>query len=464
MEVDTQNPHQGLPKSLSGVDYQGRRPSLAGTKRKMSPDAASASSDIDPQLIGPGVPSGTNAEGEERVSKRRSSAFETHRMEYLNLQDRRGSGDGRVGTPGTGGSGSGGGGSGGGGQQQWWGSERREAASTPVFANTPVTAGGYTTTPSSAFADGSPHGRPPPSITTFAWPTANPPADPGQKAQPPQPANEASMAPNPQSPYDPNLAMLPPPGSFPHDRRMSVPAIAPENMPASPASASSRALRSRSRPTSRTRANQSAGTSTEQSPGPSNSAPEDGAGLSHLPSKESGSTPYSRSPELRVSHKLAERKRRKEMKDLFDELRDQLPADRGMKASKWEILSKAIDFIGQLKQTHQEMSREIDMLRHEVDGFRQGIPPPFGPGGPPHSVVYGHGPPVGVPQFQPGPPGPPGSTAPPPHPQHVQPPPPHTTAQQPPHSRPGSSQNAYPPGVQPHPNGTSNTSATENTS
>lgn len=28
------------------------------------------------------------------------------------------------------------------------------------------------------------------------------------------------------------------------------------------------------------------------------------------------------------------------MKDLFDELRDHLPADRGMKSSKWEILSK----------------------------------------------------------------------------------------------------------------------------
>ncbi|TFB04027.1 Protein esc1 [Trichoderma ghanense] len=91
----------------------------------------------------------------------------------------------------------------------------------------------------------------------------------------------------------------------------------------------------------------------------------------------SGSQPYSRTPELRVSHKLAERKRRTEMKELFDQLRDLMPQERGSKASKWEILTKAIaehqkqsEHIRLLQNHINTVMADNDMLRRELQGIQ----------------------------------------------------------------------------------------------
>ncbi|KAJ8086626.1 hypothetical protein PM082_005449 [Marasmius tenuissimus] len=431
-----------------------RRPSTTGPevaqsylgKRKMSLDrvlpGVEDSEGIPSRPGRPGASAGgMEVDMEGPAPKRRSSAVDA-RIAKLSLNERRNSVDSRT-TLGTMAGG-------------WWTSstttsttsgngeragERRDSTSS--------TAG----SPPSLFpalnsANPGGEGRAPPGVAGFAWTTSSHPAAA-------EIMHNESIDPHSRPQFDPNQPQIPsiPPLSFHPERRMSAPdtTVAISTGP-------TRVLRSRSRPPSRQMRN-SEPSNHQASPSPGQEDPSMQGQSSGSTSKiDKSSTPYSRSPELRVSHKLAERKRRKEMKDLFDELRDQLPADRGMKASKWEILSKAIEFVQQLKQSHQDMAREIDMLRGELDLLRQNPNPlaQFPPGAP---VVYGQGHPHPVPGPYPmhAPPGVlPHPHPPPPHPQHPQQQqPPHSGPPQPPLSRPASSQNMYPPtpgsNAHPHP-------------
>ncbi|QDS68076.1 hypothetical protein FKW77_009923 [Venturia effusa] len=89
------------------------------------------------------------------------------------------------------------------------------------------------------------------------------------------------------------------------------------------------------------------------------------------PQTPGGSGNYSRTPELRVSHKMAERKRRSEMKSLFDELNNILPNSPGGKSSKWEILTKAIEHIKNLKYSGDAIRRDTERMRNEIDMGRR---------------------------------------------------------------------------------------------
>lgn len=84
-----------------------------------------------------------------------------------------------------------------------------------------------------------------------------------------------------------------------------------------------------------------------------------------------GSGNYSRTPELRVSHKMAERKRRSEMKNLFDELNGILPNSPGSKSSKWEILTKSIEYIKNLGRAHELARAENARLRPDAEFCRR---------------------------------------------------------------------------------------------
>ncbi|TFL06010.1 hypothetical protein BDV98DRAFT_601304 [Pterulicium gracile] len=350
------DPTHSSPSLPSKPDSQGAK----GKKRKAS---GAGTQESDSQLVGPGVHSGGNSDTELPAPKRRGSTVDTSRIANLSLYDRRYSVDSRAAGP-----------------PPVWNSGRRDSVHG---YGSPTTVPGY----SSPFPCDQRQAAPP-GIATFSWPAHPPSEHPSSTSHLSHPETSLHAQ---QHSLDSNSPPAPmPPMSFPPpDRRMSVPEMISPT-PTDPA----RLLRSRSRPPSRAVVDHP-GASSSGSP-----AMQDHSSFAPAPpgaqddlegkSREPGASPYSRSPELRVSHKLAERKRRKEMKELFDELRDHLPADRGMKASKWEILSKAIEFVSQLKQHNRDVVQENDMLRHEVAALRGGasIPPlpasqfPYPPGQP----------------------------------------------------------------------------------
>lgn len=86
---------------------------------------------------------------------------------------------------------------------------------------------------------------------------------------------------------------------------------------------------------------------------------------------EKKDTPYSRSPSLRVTHKIAERKRRKEMKDLFDEIKEYVPVDRGPKTSKGDILTKAVLQFQTLHREREQLIEALEAAHHELNQLRQ---------------------------------------------------------------------------------------------
>ncbi|CAO2656709.1 Nn.00g055120.m01.CDS01 [Neocucurbitaria sp. VM-36] len=93
--------------------------------------------------------------------------------------------------------------------------------------------------------------------------------------------------------------------------------------------------------------------------------------MNHADGLVPGTGNYSRTPELRISHKMAERKRRSEMKNLFDELNNILPNSPGSKSSKWEVLTKSIEYIKTLGRAHEAARAENARLRPDAEFCRR---------------------------------------------------------------------------------------------
>lgn len=87
--------------------------------------------------------------------------------------------------------------------------------------------------------------------------------------------------------------------------------------------------------------------------------------LSTEPASSLAAEEEARQPKLKYSHKIAERRRRKEMNDTFEELKGALPIRNG-KMSKWEVLTMASEHIVHLSGVKKQLLLERERLHREL--------------------------------------------------------------------------------------------------
>ncbi|XP_062510006.1 protein max-like [Corticium candelabrum] len=75
----------------------------------------------------------------------------------------------------------------------------------------------------------------------------------------------------------------------------------------------------------------------------------------------------------RAYHNALERKRRGQMKESFNNLRDTIPQLAGEKASRCQVLNSATSYIETLRATTQEHRRDIDAIKKENFALEQQI-------------------------------------------------------------------------------------------
>ncbi|KAK9461482.1 uncharacterized protein V1516DRAFT_676097 [Lipomyces oligophaga] len=84
---------------------------------------------------------------------------------------------------------------------------------------------------------------------------------------------------------------------------------------------------------------------------------------------------YQRSPEMRQTHKIAERRRRRDMSALYDDLKEIFPDEKGTKSSKQDILTRTVNVVRYVNEYASELHREINEYRARLNLPPKRFPP-----------------------------------------------------------------------------------------